>query len=238
MARDPWTVQRLRGTVRQLHEGLVARLASAAERGRAVTVLEPTDRGLVLGSAQPLAHVDLAQCAAKGVDVLRRRSGGAAVLVEPGALLWVDVTVPAGDPLWCPDVARATWWLGEAWVAALRSLWSSGAAGDGFAVWKEPMRRRAWSDRVCFAGVGAGEVVFGNDRAKVVGISQRRSREGAVFQCACLLEWAPERLVDLLVLSRTERAGALGELASVAAGVGPERSREVLDAFMAVLPGL
>ncbi|MGC8627910.1 MAG: lipoyl protein ligase domain-containing protein [Acidimicrobiales bacterium] len=238
MARDLWAVQRFSGTVRHLHESLAARLASASEQGRAVTVLEPTDRGLVLGSSQPLAHVDLARCAAKGVDVLRRRSGGAAVLVEPGALLWVDVTVPAGDPLWCPDVARATWWLGEAWAAALRGAWSAKEASDGFAVWKQPMQRRAWSERVCFAGVGAGEVVFANNCAKVVGISQRRSRGGAVFQCACLLEWAPERLVALLALNPMEQASALGDLASVAAGVGPERSGNLLDAFLAALPGL
>ena len=40
----------------------------------------------------------------------------------PGEVLWVDVVVPADDPLWDDDVGRATHWLGELWAAALAAL--------------------------------------------------------------------------------------------------------------------
>ena len=102
---------------------------------------------------------------------MRRRSGGGAVLVGPGQAVWIDVVVPAGDPLWADDVGRAGWWLGEVWAAALA------AAGlPGGEVWRGAQVRSAWSDRVCFAGLGAGEVTVGG--RKVVGISQRRTRAG------------------------------------------------------------
>ena len=52
------------------------------------------------------------------------------------------------------------------------------------------MVRTAWSDRVCFAGIGAGEVI--RDGAKLVGISQRRTRVAARFQCALYRTWRPE----------------------------------------------
>src|SRR5436309_53559 len=82
----------------------------------------------------------------------RRRRGCAAVLVEPGAAVWIDVTLPSGDPLWDNDVGRAFHWLGAAWAEVL-------AAGGLPVRWHDgPMRSSPWSDRVCFAGLGPGEV--------------------------------------------------------------------------------
>ena len=174
---------------------------------RSVWVVEPTAAALVLGSTQPWPD------GAVTVDVVRRRSGGGAVLVEPGRLVWVDVFVPAGDPLWAADVGRAFLWLGRAWAAALAAVGAPGAAvHDG------PLVRTAWSRQVCFAGLGPGEVTVAG--AKVVGISQRRARAGALFQCAALLAWDPAPLVDLLAL---DRASAV-DLTGVARGldVDPE----------------
>ena len=50
---------------------------------------------------------------------------------------------------------------------------------------------------------------------KVVGMSQRRTKAGALFQCACLLAWDPSPLIAALGLP----AEAAEELAGVAAGV-------------------
>jgi lipoate-protein ligase A len=91
---------------------------------------------------------------------------------------------------------------------------------------------------VCFAGLGPGEVSV-NGR-KVVGISQRRSRQGARFQCAALLEWRPQEMVDLFGLKPADRASAdLGEravgLADLLAGDAPS-PEELAAAFVAALP--
>jgi lipoate-protein ligase A len=157
---------------------------------RAAWVLEPDRAALVLGSAQPDRDVDRAAVAAAGVEVVRRRSGGGAVLVVPSEVLWVDVLLPAGDPLWEDDVGHAFLWLGRAWAAALRSL---GVEAD---VHEGAMVRSPWSPSVCFAGLGPGEVTVGG--RKVVGISQRRTRAGARFQCAALATWDPAALAALL----------------------------------------
>jgi lipoate-protein ligase A len=154
-----------------------------------VWVVEATRPAVVLGSTQPRSLV----APDAGVDVVRRRSGGGAVLVEPGGLVWVDVLVPAGDRLWEPDVGRAFAWLGRAWAGALAD-----AGGPAAAVHEGPPVETPWSRRVCFAGLGPGEVTVGG--AKVVGICQRRARAGALFQCAALLRWDPGRLLALLDL--------------------------------------
>jgi lipoate-protein ligase A len=172
-----------------------------------VWVLEPTDTAVVLGSTQPASVV------VPGTPAVRRRSGGGAVLMEPGGLVWVDVFVPAGDPLWEVDVGRAFLWLGRAWAAVI----------EGGTVHAGALVTTPWSKLVCFAGLGPGEVTVGG--AKVVGMSQRRARAGALFQCAALREWRPDRLLDRLALTDGERRRAASDLAGVAGGVDVDPDR-------------
>jgi hypothetical protein len=131
--------------------------------------------------------------------------------------LWVDVTIPAGDPRWDHDVGRAFHWLGAAWAEVLETVVAAGRPvrwHDG------AMQRTPWSASVCFAGLGPGEVTV--DGRKVVGLSQRRTRDAALFQCCVARRWEPERLLDLLALDDADRARGAAELAPVAAGIGPE----------------
>lgn len=134
------------------------------------------------------------------------------MLVEPGRLLWVDVVVPAGDPLWEADVGRAFLWLGDAWVATLASH------GVPAQVHRGGLVTTPWSRVVCFGGLGTGEVTDPAG-AKLIGISQRRTREATRFQCAALAAWEPAPLVALLSLTPDERSAAEQDLASRAAGV-------------------
>lgn len=195
---------------------------------RAVWVCEATQPALVLGSAQRDELVDQGACARAGVEVVRRRSGGGAVLVVPGDLLWLDVMVPAGDPLWSADVGTAFHWLGEIWQEALGEL------GVRTAVHRGALVRPAWSDAVCFAGTGPGEVLDATG-AKVVGMAQRRTRAAARFQCAALGRWDPEALLDLLAVEPEDRGRAARDLRDAAAGVGVPLD-ELLQVFLRHLP--
>ena len=205
MAAD-WRVEVLR-------DGIGERLAARPVGERSVVVYDVTRPTLVLGSSQKDDAVDWERARDRGVDVVHRRSGGSAVLVEPGSALWVDVTIPAGDRWWDHDVGRAFHWLGAAWAevligAGVLASWHDGA-----------MQRTPWSPWVCFAGLGPGEVTVGG--RKVVGLSQRRTREGALFQCCAALRWEPDRLLDLLAMGDADRARAATELATLATGLGP-----------------
>jgi lipoate-protein ligase A len=199
--------------VETVGDGFGERAAERPAPERSILVYEVTRPTLVLGSSQGDDAVDWHRAAGRGVEVVRRRSGGSAVLVEPGSAVWVDVTIPAGDPLWDHDVGRAFHWLGAAWAEVL-------VAGGVAASWHDgPMRRGGWSDKVCFAGLGPGEVTI--DGRKVVGLSQRRTREAVLFQCCAALRWEPERILDLLALDDGDRARGAAELAEVAVGAGP-----------------
>lgn len=183
---------------------------------------------LVLGSAQPDTHVDRAAVEAAGIDVVRRRSGGGAVLLVPGDVVWLDVVIPADDPLWHDDVGKAFGWVGAAWVRALAALGVDGGVVHEGAMWCTP-----WSPYVCFAGLGPGEVTV--DGYKVVGVSQRRTRHAARFQCAALLRWDAVGILRLLALPGDQRAAAEWELAHAARGLDVDHDR-VVDAFVAALP--
>jgi lipoate-protein ligase A len=218
-----WAVERTRGSAGEHH-----RRELPDPVRRAVWVHEVTGSAVVLGSTQPESVVDRARADAAGVEVARRRSGGGAVLVVPGEVLWVDVVLPAGDPLWDDDVGRSFLWLGRAWAAALGSLGVEAAVHQGALVCT------SWSRLVCFAGQGSGEVHAAG--AKVVGVAQRRTRAGCRFQCAALLApWDPIPLLDLLALESAERARAAEELAVVARSAGVPGDA-LLDALLDGLP--
>jgi lipoate-protein ligase A len=215
-----WQARWLWGPAAALHA-----LAVPDPPSRAVWVLEAAAPALVLGSTQGEDLVDGTAARALGIDVARRRSGGGVVLVEPQSTAWVDVVVPAGDPLWEDDVGRAARWVGRAWQAALADLGVARTEVHDGALACGPLGRL-----VCFATVGAGEVTT-PDRRKLVGISQRRTRAAARFQCAAYTTWRPDALVDLL---RLDDEGARA-IAAAAAGIGHPPAA-IVDAFLGHLP--
>jgi len=218
-----WQVERHVGSARAFHD---RNLPDPVRR--AVWWFEVTEPTVVLGSTQTVAVVDAAAAARSGVEVVRRRSGGGAVWLAPGVTTWVDVVLPAGDPHWVDDVGRAAAWLGEAWVAALEEL---GVAD--LLLHEGPMIGSARSGLVCFAGVSPGEVTVGG--RKVVGVSQRRTRHGARFQCVVLHQWDPRPLIEVLDLPLGERETMASELAGVGAGIGAVEAAAVVAGLVAQL---
>ena len=218
-----WRVERHLGSAATFH-GLELRNPVR----RLVWWFEVVRPAIVLGSTQHADVVDSSRAEAAGVEVVRRRSGGGAVWLASGAVTWVDVVLPAGDPRWVDDVGRATEWLGRAWVGALEDLGRvGGEVHDG------PLVRSPHSGLVCFAGLAPGEVLL--DGRKVVGISQRRTRAGARFQCAVLHQWDPRPMVDLLALREGERESLVADLALAATGIGDVPPAEVVAALIARL---
>jgi lipoate-protein ligase A len=154
--------------------------------------LEVDRPALVLGSTQKASSVDLVALVDHGFEVAGRRSGGGAVLLVPGDSVWLDVFVPRGHPRWDDDIGRSFGWLGAAWAGALRDLGVGSGAADEVAVHEGALVCGTWGRQVCFAALGFGEVTIGG--AKAVGLSQRRTRAGARFQCVLYRRYDPAPL--------------------------------------------
>lgn len=218
---DSWHIERLRGPAEDVH----ARPFDA-HTPPSVWVVEADRPALILGSAQPETDVDRVAASAAGVPVVRRRSGGGAVLVDPADMVWIDVIVPRGHDLWDDDVGRSGLWLGAAWGRALESAGVHTERHEG------PMAPDPLARRVCFVGRAAPELTVSG--RKVVGVSQRRTRDGARFQCAALLRWDPSLLVQLLAPVLSEADIEQVWVAGSGMALPPE---VVVEAFLASLPG-
>lgn len=221
-----WIVERRKGPAGELH-GLP--LKDPARR--LVRVYEVSASAIVLGSAQPEDTI----VNSDGFEVVRRNSGGGAVILVPGGQLWVDVTLPRDDPRWDDDVGRAPLWLGRAWSAALAELGVVSQVHVGASITSR------WHRMACFAGVGAGEVLV--EGAKLIGISQRRTRSGARFQCALPLDGRYRSVADHLRLSSADRRELAHHLAATTSSVDEldalaSRATPAADVLAALLMAL
>ncbi len=219
MSRPGWEVDHRHATAADL----LARWPAPDRRSRrVVAVCEVSGPpALVLGSTQsvrseqvPGAAPGPGGCPSRTRHrhvVVRRRTGGGAVLVGPGQQAWVDVWLPRGDPLWDDDVVRSAGWLGTAWVSALHRM---GIPPERLQIHRFGLRPTTWSPTVCFASVGPGEVLA--DGRKLMGLAQRRTGEGAWFHTAALRRWRPAELVAALAAAGAAPVG----LVAPAAGDG------------------
>jgi lipoate-protein ligase A len=178
---------------RETREGTAALLHGWDPPGAPSTVVRELvidGPALVLGSSQPDEHVDYLAAKHHGIDVVRRRSGGGAVLLLPGEHRWLDIWLPARDPLWTDDIVKSSGWLGDVWAECLAPH-----MGTELTVHRGPLESTSWSAAICFAGRGPGEVFAGSQ--KLVGVSQRRTREWARFQTIVHHQWRADLTQEL-----------------------------------------
>ncbi len=176
-AADSWIVEELRGTAGELHsrplDGSVRPLWSW---------LEVTGPAVVLGSGQADTVIDQRRAEGAGVEICRRRGGGTLVWLDRESM-WFDVSIASSDPRWETDVGRAFIWLGELLAETLESLGVPATVRTG------GLLRGPWSDLLCFGGLGPGEVSVAG--RKLIGLSQRRTRDRARFQGVVYPRWEP-----------------------------------------------
>ena len=162
---------------RQLAEPVLRPTACLWRYQQAAVVLGRSQQGL-LESLGPGRH-----------RLVRRASGGGAVLVGPW-MLGASVALPPGHRLLGSDqVADGYRWLGELFVAALAEHGVSAVSMP-----RERTRKAApevgWA---CFAGMSPWEVAV--DDRKLVGLAQRRNRNGVLLVAGALLAPVPWQIL-------------------------------------------
>lgn len=156
---------------------------------------------LSLGYFQPLADVDRAACAAAGVALVRRPTGGRAVLHDDEVTY--AVIGPLGAPPFAGGVLASYGCLAQALVAALAEL---GVAAEHAA----PGPLAGPRGPACFGGAAAHEITVGG--RKLIGSAQTR-RGGALLQHGAIpLDGDPARIVDLLALPAEARVALRARL--------------------------
>jgi lipoate-protein ligase A len=141
-----------------------------------------------LGYGQRLdGRVDVDTAGAMGIGLVRRTTGGSAILHEgPELEVTYSVTAAAGDFPGADDLLQTYQWIGRALEAGLRTL---GAPVGMVAV--QPSDPRSMP-AFCFARTGSYELEV--DGLKVVGSAQRRQGAGFLQHGAVMLGADPVRL--------------------------------------------
>ena len=159
-----------------------------------------------LGRHQKLADVDEVQIAARGYDLVRRTTGGRAILHSD------ELTYSVGGPIEEPHMAGGVM---DAYLRFSNGL-LSGLAALGLVAETASGRTRAARDlsAACFEAPSAYEITAGG--LKLMGSAQSR-RKGYVLQHGSLPLWGDiTRLVDVLALPCPDKVGLRQQLLSKA----------------------
>jgi len=160
-----------------------------------------------LGQAQRTRSVDLAACQADGVGMVRRPTGGLAILHTDE--FTYSISLPIGHPIAEGDVMTSYRRIAEAIVAALKRMGVSDANADRVA--KEDKAKGP----VCFEAPSDYEVVGGGK--KLVGSAQWRRVDGVLQHGSLPLRGDIARICKYLVGAPAPEevrahAGTLGEV--------------------------
>ena len=159
-----------------------------------------------LGRHQKLADVDEAQIAARGYDLVRRTTGGRAILHSD------ELTYSVGGPIEEPHMAGGVM---DAYLRFSNGL-LSGLEALGLVAETASGRTRAARDlsAACFEAPSAYEITAGG--LKLMGSAQSR-RKGYVLQHGSLPLWGDiTRLVDVLALPCPDKVSLRQQLLSKA----------------------
>jgi lipoate---protein ligase len=186
--------------------------------------------------------VDLERCRAAGVEVLERRAGGGALLLDRHMLCGA-VCVPIASV--ASDVTESYRWLGDELVGRLRALGFSGAQRveideartDVAAVRTRDDAVARVVGSTCYGVLSPHEVVVGTK--KLVGLAQVRRRHAALFVFGVLLRNQSQLAEYLQVPDEATRHQLRRELMDRTVGLAELTSRSasaVAEAIVGATP--
>lgn len=158
---------------------------------------------LSLGYAQPFADVDLSRLQQRGWDVVRRPTGGRAILHTDE--LTYSITAPASEPVVAGSVLESYNRLAGALSAAVRSL------GIGVETKGTDYVDHNSANPVCFEVQSSHEITAAGK--KLIGSAQARRKEGVLQHGSLPLTGDLARITEVLVFrSPAERIAAARRL--------------------------
>ena len=174
---------------------------------------------LSLGHAQPLSDIDTEALSAKGWDIVRRPTGGRAILHADE--LTYSICAPVDDPHVSGNILESYRRLS---TGLLKALEISGIPAD--AKPKEKLDKAKSTDPVCFQYPSDYEITY--QGRKLIGSAQARRGQGVLQHGAIPLNGDISRIVSVLNYSDEEqREKARTNLFERATNISTILSREI-----------
>lgn len=166
---------------------------------------------LSIGYSQCSSEIDLAACRKSTVYLVRRPTGGRAVLHQQE--LTYSLILPMRPPWTTFSIAESYRRINVCLLRGLELL------GLEVRVGRRPRQVKGALSPFCFAAISQHEVLVG--RKKVIGSAQRRFPTALLQQGSILLDFDPAGILDLLrPAERAAAAGALGTVGSLREALG------------------
>lgn len=167
--------------------------------------------GVSLGRGQdPRLAVNLAEIGRRGYRLVRRPTGGAALLHREGGEITYSVVLSSSHPLYALDVASSAARIAEGLAEALRRLGLDARVG-GF-------RGPGGPGHLCYLREGSSDVVVSG--RKVSGSAQRRAWGSLLQHGTLLLEFDPEEWLSVINAGRSGMEELRGYVAGLAEIMG------------------
>lgn len=194
---------------------------------------------IIMGRSQRPDEGQLQRAEQAGLPIMRRGSGGGAVLAGPWMLSFT-VFIPTEHQIAGLDIINIFGWLERIWIAALESVGVACKGVDKPLIdYSKQVSKQHEVEWACYAALSHGEVVSLDNR-KLVGLAQIRKRQGIALVSGLHLSSCDWSLLSQVVVDRPEQGAILESLncdAEQLSGIaGEELLPVVIDAFIAALP--
>jgi lipoate-protein ligase A len=174
-----------------------------------------------------------------GFPIMRRRSGGGAVLAGPW-MLSVTVFIPTDHPVAGQNIIEIFSWLERIWIDTLLSCGVPCKGVDQQMIDRSKVVSQEQDLKwACYAALSHGEIVS-EDGRKLVGLAQIRKRKGVALVSGLHLYPCDWNALSSIVVGSAEQGASLRALNSDAnslSGISPEQLLpELIQAFIKRLP--
>lgn len=156
---------------------IISDLLNAGVRQPRLLLWQYDTPAIIMGCSQRPDEGQLQRSKQEGLPIMRRGSGGGAVLAGPW-MLSVTVFIPAEHPVGKLDIIKIFSWLEQVWIKALLESGVSCKGVDKTLIEQsKQIAKTEGLEWACYASLSHGEVVSPDGR-KLVGLAQIRKRKG------------------------------------------------------------
>ncbi len=195
---------------------------------------------VIMGCSQRPDDGQIQRAERAGLPLLRRRSGGGAVLAGPW-MLSVTVFIPPDHPVAKQNIIEIFSWLEQIWLDTLHHCGVPCKGVDQAMIDQSKVVSQArdlkWA---CYAALSHGEIVS-EDGRKLVGLAQIRKRKGIALVSGlhlCPSDWSQ---LSRVVVDNVQQGKALEQLNCDAQTLSRRSAGmllpELIAAFTARIPG-
>jgi lipoate-protein ligase A len=161
-----------------------------------------------LGYFQRETEIDRSECDRLGIDIVRRLTGGRAVLHE--AELTYSIVVQEKEPLIPPTISASYQFFSKGLLAGLKQLGINAQMSMPREAYSQSKPQKQLSSAACFDAPSHYEITY--EGRKLAGSAQVR-KSGVILQHgSILLEFSPERMAAVLGFHSPEKRQTMIEI--------------------------